>query len=256
MHNFKKQWKEYTIDEKIELLTKAKTNDNASITKIWLGVEGLLMTLCIKRKFNAGSLTVEDLMQESFIVFKDSIMNYDITNYTKKPKGADFATFATNNIRKGFVKIIASKGSFIKIPTHLHTKNYKLKLTLKELGLEKIDDKNIKVIAEKTGLSTKEINKIKEVFSAIPYLTNSEITHNLKTTNIELELEIVDTILDNLSLTEGWIVREIFGIGVPRLRATTILKKHKINRRIYEKTLDNVKEIYENYIKTNQKENK
>jgi RNA polymerase primary sigma factor len=151
-----------THEEEIDLGRRAREGDETARSK--LIEKNLRLVIPVAKKYRGMGLPFGDLIQEGNIGLMRAADKFD------PEKGFRFSTYATWWIRQAIQRAVADKGRTIRVPVHMGEKIRKMARAYNELSAELEREPNDEEVAERIGW---EVNRIKEVKSAIPDATTS-----------------------------------------------------------------------------------
>jgi len=114
--------------EEIDLCTRAKRGDEAARQEMMEANIRLVMS--VARRYNARSMTYEDIVQEGIIGLLEAIKKFDVT------RGFRFSTYATYWIRQAIVRAIEKTDRIIRLPTYGCNAEKKVRQYEKKLSLQ------------------------------------------------------------------------------------------------------------------------
>ena len=200
---------------------------HAEIAKRKLVQANLRLVVSIAKKYIGQGVLFMDLVQEGSLGLIKAAEKFD---YSKNFK---FSTYATWWIKQTIIRAISNNSRTIRIPVHMTDKIRKFKRMYTTLSFELGREPTDKEIAEKLGMTSKQILTIKKAIIKEPISLETPVTDDLnvgdyiedksyrspenQTKNNALKGSIVD-ILSTLPERERKIVCCRFGINgeVPR----------------------------------------
>lgn len=152
---------------------KEGENKNAEIAKRKLVQANLRLVVSIAKKYIGQGVLFMDLVQEGSLGLIKAAEKFD---YSKNFK---FSTYATWWIKQTIMRAIANNSKTIRIPVHMADKIRKYKKTYTSLSFELGREPTDREIAEKLGLSIKNITAIKRAIIKEPISLETPVTDDL-----------------------------------------------------------------------------
>jgi len=203
--------------------TIKRDHDEYEATKNEFTIRNLRLVVNIAKKYKRRGLSFLDLIQEGNIGLMKAIDKYDYR------RGNKFSTLATWWIRQNIERAISQQTRTIRIPVHRVGYIKKIRDARERLYQEFGRKPSIEELAEKLGISIKEVRKLiklfKQPFSLETPLHDIEDSNFLSLledkrtnypdilANYKLVKEEVEAVLNTLPYKEREIIRRRFGIS-------------------------------------------
>ncbi len=225
-----------TPAEEIELGKKIRegSRQEAIIAKNKLIQANLRLVVSIAKKYVGQGVLFMDLVQEGSLGLIRASERFDYR------RGFKFSTYATWWIRQTIIRCIANTSRIIRIPVHMSDKIRIFKKVKIELSLELGRAPTLEEMSEKMQMPVDKLANVKKAMSREPVSLDMPVGEDLflqdyvpdtfnktpheKATSALLQNDIEEA-LNILSDREKSIIKERFGIGVPRSKTLEELGK-------------------------------
>jgi len=201
------------------------TETDVKAAKAEMIQSNLRLVASIARIYVNRGLCFLDLIQEGNLGLMRAVTKYDYR------KGFKFSTYASWWIRQAITRALVTKSKTVRIPVHLLERRRKVDKAIhqliKELGRDPLPEE----IAEKAGVSSKDVLKVKDLTQEPVSLETSVGEDGGKLEDLiqgEASVSFNDNLLENMELAEKTkdllsflkpreeqILRLRFGIGEP-----------------------------------------
>ena len=200
---------------------KSGEKHKAEMAKRKLIQANLRLVVSIAKKYAGQGVLFMDLVQDGSLGLIKAVEKFD---YSKNCK---FSTYATWWIKQAIIRAISNHSRTIRIPIHMVDKIRKYKRIYSELNFELGREPKEYEIAEKMGLTLKNITSIKRAILKEPISLETPITDDLcigdyiedksynapdKSANLKTMEKQVAQLVDTLSEREQKIINCRFGI--------------------------------------------
>lgn len=147
--------REYPVLEPEEVRTLVlKMQDGSKEARDKLIYSNLRLVISIAKRFVGRGVPFDDLVQEGIIGLNTGIERYSLDKNTK------LSTYSTWWIRQTIQRYIADHGRNIRVPVYIIERVNRLELAIKNLTVEYGREPRISEIAERMGLSEKQVTEL------------------------------------------------------------------------------------------------
>jgi len=196
-----------TLDEEIDLATKAKNGDENALNK--LIEHNLKIVVTIANKNKGRGIQIEDLIQQGNLGLYEAALRYDPT------KGVRFSSFAATRILKSINHLIDTYGRIVRIPVNQEYERYKKIRDGKKV-------KNLSKVRLDNQIESKNSNKKEELINFILKI-DADVD---KSFDDEHNKKIIDSLLKTLNDRDKKIIKLYYGIDVESEMPTKDIAKN------------------------------
>lgn len=215
--------KKLTEQNEIDLAKRVEEGDKDAVKEM---VEAnLKLVISIARKYNANTMTQDDLIQEGALGLITAVEKYDWR------KGVRFGTHATWWIRQAILRAISNQDRIIRLPVHMCESISKLTKSQKKLREILQREPTAEELAKDLKLSVKVVQERMRYSFDTLYLDTpisddegkeANLAHYIEDNHFEPAQVIVERkdlsarileMVDTLPAREGKVIRMRYGIG-------------------------------------------
>lgn len=206
-----------TNKETNELLKKSGEGDKESRDKLIKG--NLRLVLSVMQRFASNSDSPDDLFQVGCIGLMKAIDNFDLS------LGLCFSTYGVPMII-GEIRRYLRDNSSIRVSRSIRDAAFRALSAKEQLTIELSREPTISEIAERSGVASEDIVIALEAITAPVSLYDPVYSEG----SAGAPTQILDTVSDKMSTTEGWIERIAFDDAVEKL---TVRERSILVKRFY-----------------------